>query len=97
MPMSVSWAKERLDLFGVGTDNRMYHKWWIGSWGGWEDLGPTRFNSTPMALSWDKNRLDIFDLNASVACVHKWWDGSNWGPGRTVEWENLGGVFIVTG
>jgi hypothetical protein len=41
----VSWAAERLDIFGLGTDNQMYHKYWSPStgWGpsqtGWEAIG----------------------------------------------------------
>ena len=43
----VAWAPNRLDLFGIGTDNVinvMYHKAWDGSaWHpsvtGWEGLG----------------------------------------------------------
>ena len=37
-----SWGPNRLDIFGLGQDHGMYHKWWDGStWGpsGWEPLG----------------------------------------------------------
>jgi hypothetical protein len=30
-PAAVSWAANRIDLFGVGTDGNLYHKWWAGS------------------------------------------------------------------
>jgi Repeat of unknown function (DUF346) len=48
-----SWGSGRLDIFGLGTNNSMYHKAWDGSeWvpsgTGWEDLGGT-FN-IPLAL-----------------------------------------------
>ncbi len=41
-----SWAANRLDVFVLGTDNALYHKWWNGSaWGpsvtGFESLGGT--------------------------------------------------------
>ena len=41
---SVSWGKNRIDYFVVGSDHAVYHKWWDGSqWGpsltGYEDLG----------------------------------------------------------
>jgi hypothetical protein len=26
-----SWGSNRLDIFGLGTDNQMYHKAWDGS------------------------------------------------------------------
>jgi hypothetical protein len=39
-PTVASWGPNRLDLFGLGTDNSMYHLDWDGtSWGpsvGWE-------------------------------------------------------------
>ena len=39
-PTAVSWTSERLDLFGVWTDNGVWHKAWAGSaWTPWERLG----------------------------------------------------------
>ncbi len=40
----VSWGSNRLDVFGLGLDSAMYHKWWDGSnWGpsvtDWQLLG----------------------------------------------------------
>jgi Repeat of unknown function (DUF346) len=44
-PAAVAWTKGRLDIFGLGTNNEMFHKWWDNSWGpsqtGWEALGGT--------------------------------------------------------
>ena len=89
----VSWAPNRLDIFGLGVDNDMFHNWWDRGprWGGWERLGGT-FNSPPAAVSWAPNRLDIFGLGVDNDMFHKWWDGTNWGPSRT-DWEWLGGTF----
>lgn len=96
----VSWNENKIDIFGLGTDNQCYHKWWDGSnggsvWGpslaGWEPLGG-RFNSPPVAKCWGPNRIDIFGLGTDNQCYHKWWDGSNWGPSIT-DWEPLGGTF----
>lgn len=28
---AVSWGSNRLDIFGLGTDNAMYHNWWDAS------------------------------------------------------------------
>ena len=41
---TASWAPDRLDIFGLGTDNQMFHKAWDGSnWRpsptDWEPLG----------------------------------------------------------
>ena len=30
-PAVVSWGANRLDIFGLGSDNQMYHKAWDGS------------------------------------------------------------------
>jgi hypothetical protein len=91
----VSWAADRLDIFGLGTDNQMYHKAWDGAWSpsqtGWEPLGGV-FNSPPAVVSWAPGRLDIFGLGTDNQMYHKYWDGSSWGPSQT-GWEPLGGVF----
>jgi len=31
-PAAASWAAGRLDVFVVGTDRALYHKWWNGAW-----------------------------------------------------------------
>jgi hypothetical protein len=39
-PRSVSWGPNRIDVFGVGTDNALFHMAWDGlGWSGWERLG----------------------------------------------------------
>jgi hypothetical protein len=97
----VSWGPNRLDIFGLGVDNDMFHKWWDGTnWGPsnskilWEWRGGT-FNSPPAAVSWGPNRLDIFGLGVDYDMFHQWWDGTNWGPSPTDpnRWESLGGIF----
>jgi len=79
---AVTWAPGRLDIFGLGTDDQMYHKSWEGNWGpsisGYDALGG-KFNSPPCAVAWGPQRLDIFGLGTDNAMYHKWWDG-NWGP-----------------
>jgi hypothetical protein len=92
----VSWDPNRLDIFGLGTDNQMYHKYWNGSaWGpsvtGWEALGGI-FGSAPAVVSWGANRLDIFGLGTNNSMFHKAWNGSAWLPSPT-GWEALGGIF----
>lgn len=90
----MSWASTRLDIFGLGTDNGMYHKYWTpgSGWGpsqtGWENLGGV-FNSAPEIVAWSTNRLDIFGLGTDNQMYHKAWTGSSWTSG----WKGLGGVF----
>lgn len=79
---AVTWSSGRLDIFGLGVDDQMYHKSWEGNWGpsinSYDALGG-KFNSPPCAVAWGPKRLDIFGLGTNNAMYHKWWDG-NWGP-----------------
>ena len=87
-PRVVAWAPNRLDIFVVGTDSALWHRWWDGSsWGGWESLGGI-IVSAPEVVSWNTNRLDVFALGTDHALWHRWWDGSSWGG-----WESLGGIL----
>ncbi len=92
----VAWGPDRLDIFGLGTNNSMYHKAWTGSsWypspTDWESIGGV-FNSPPSAVSWGSDRLDIFGLGTNNSMFHKAWTGSSWFPSPT-GWEGIGGVF----
>jgi len=87
-PRVVAWGPNRLDIFAVGTDSALWHRWWDGaSWGGWESLGGV-LTSPPEVVSWGTNRLDVFALGTDHALWHRWWDGTAWGG-----WESLGGVL----
>jgi hypothetical protein len=93
-PAAVSWAANRLDIFGLGTDEAMYHKAWDGSsWRpsitDWERLGGI-LRSPQSVASWAANRLDIFGLGTDKAMYHKWFD-RGWRPSIT-DWERLGGI-----
>ncbi len=90
-----SSGPNRLDIFGLGTDNRMYHKWYNGSWGpshsGWEPHGAPPggvFNSLPAVVSTGPNLLDIFCVGTANQMYHQWYNGS-WGPSQT-SWEPHG-------
>ena len=90
-------GSNRLDVFVIGTDRALYHKWWNGSAGrpsltGYERLGGVCM-SAPRAVAWGPNRLDIFVVGTDGALYHKWWNGSAWGPSLT-GFERMGGVCI---
>ena len=89
-PAVAAWGANRLDIFGLGTDNAMYHKAWTGAaWqANWEDLGGV-FDSPPAVAAWGANRLDVFGLGTDNAMYHKAWTGAAW----QANWEDLGGVF----
>jgi hypothetical protein len=87
-PTVVSWAPNRLDIFAVGTDSALWHRWWDGNaWGGWESLGGV-LQSPPSVAAWGPNRLDVFVVGTDSAMWHKWWDGNTWH-----DWESLGGIL----
>ena len=87
-PEVAAWGPNRMDVFAVGTDHAMWHRWWDGNaWGGWESLGGV-LASPPSAVAWAPNRLDVFAVGTDHAMWHRWWDGNAWGG-----WESLGGVL----
>ena len=71
---TVAWGPNRLDVFALGQDHALWHKWWNGStWGGWESLSGV-LTSPPTAVSWGSNRLDIFAIGTDNALWHRWID-----------------------
>jgi hypothetical protein len=87
-PAVASWGAGRLDVFALGNDHAVWHKWYQGGWSGWESLGGY-CNSEPAAKSWGYGRIDIFcKAGANNNLYHKWFDGG-WSG-----WENLGGNLI---
>ncbi|SFE04276.1 M28 family peptidase [Nitrosomonas sp. Nm166] len=93
----VAWGANRLDVFVLGSDRALYHKWWNGSaWGpsvtGYEAMGSV-CTSSPQVVAWGPNRLDVFVIGTDSALYHKWWNGSAWGPSVT-GYEAMGGVCL---
>jgi hypothetical protein len=98
---AVSWGPGRLDLFYVGNDNAVYHKYFdSGAWGpsmtDWESLGGEA-NSSITAVSWGPGRLDLFYVGIDNAVYHKYFDSGAWVPSVT-DWESLGGTssYFIT-
>jgi hypothetical protein len=93
--VAVSWQQNRLDLFGIGTDNAAYTRNWNGSsWSnGWTNLGGT-FDSALDAVSWGRRRIDVVGLGTNDGAYHKSYSNGNWGPSAT-GWESIGGTFIT--
>lgn len=81
-----SWQPNRLDVFGRGTDQALYHKWWDGrSWSNWENLGGV-LTSGPTVSSRRPNHLEVFVRGTNQRMYTRTWNGSRW-----VDWEDLGG------
>jgi hypothetical protein len=49
----------RLDLFGIGVDNALWHKAFDSNgWHNWQPIGGV-LTSAPSAVSWAPNRIDV--------------------------------------
>ncbi|MCJ1320397.1 hypothetical protein MMC15_005736 [Xylographa vitiligo] len=93
---AVAWSSNRLDVFGLGTNDGLYHVAWDGAeWnptqGNFDYLGGV-FLSTPVAISTGPGLLNVFGLGTDSVCYNKLFDGVNWKPSQT-DYESLGGVF----
>ena len=80
---AVSWAKNRLDVFGL-TANNLTHKYWDGyQWNPSnkkvESLG-NGLSTPPVAVTWGVDRLDLFGLDDNNVLKHQYWDGVAWRP-----------------
>lgn len=67
-----------LDLFTVGTDNRVYTAWWDASsgWHGWGVLGTLvcRPGSTVNVVCRYADHLDLFTTASDGRIMSTWWD-----------------------
>jgi hypothetical protein len=87
-PAVASWDVNRLDVFGRGVDNQLWHMYWAGAgWYGWYPHGGN-LTSDPAAVSWGPNRIDVFARGADNSMLHKFWNGASWSG-----WGSLGGGF----
>jgi hypothetical protein len=89
-PFAVGRDSQRLDLFVVNVDHRIYRRWWDPNrWSDWEDLGGEtggQVLTAPHGVSWSPDRLDLFVLGTDRAIWHKWWEGDRLGTG----WSQIG-------
>lgn len=74
-----SWGPGRLDIFAVGPDGALWHKYYDAavSWQGWSTLGAPsgiRLTSNPGVVSWGKGRIDVFIKGSDNALWHKFYD-----------------------
>ena len=91
---SVSWTKDRLDIFGYDSEHsNLTHKFWDGKQ--WNPAGSkleilgTGLTSPPLAVTWGPDRLDVFGFGSDDTIKHQYWDGTAWKPSHA-EFENLG-------
>jgi hypothetical protein len=92
-PVAVPVGEHRLDVFGIGPEDALYHWVYDASapfgtrWSSVEVLG-VGFSSTPAAVAVGDNRIDLFALGGDRGMLHIAWNGTNWSS-----WESLGGGF----
>lgn len=91
----------RLEVFGIGSDNEMFHAYQStaggGSWSSWDDLGGWFYAGVGVGTNADGS-LEVFGLGGGYAMFHVWQTtpGGAWsrnGSGDT-NWSSLAGGFI---
>ncbi|MDM0108106.1 M64 family metallopeptidase [Variovorax sp. J22R24] len=86
-----------IDLFTVGTDNRVYSAWWDGNggWRAWFAIGNLvcRPGSTVTALARYSDHIDLFTTASDGRVMSTWWDArTGW-----ANWFQLQGGIAANG
>jgi hypothetical protein len=90
-PAAVSWADGRIDVFGRGSDNALWHRSYNNSaWSSWESLSG-QFTASPAAVSWADGRIDVFGRGSDNALWHRSYNNSAWSS-----WTSLSGQLAAT-
>lgn len=86
-----------IDLFTVGTDNRVYSAWWDGNggWSNWFTIGNLvcRPGSTVTAVSRYTDHIDLFTTAADGRVMSTWWDAR----GGWANWFHVQGGVAANG
>jgi hypothetical protein len=95
---AVSRYARHLDLFTVGTDNRIYSAWWdaSGGWSNWFVLAGglvARPGSTVNVVSRLSGHLDVFTTAADGRIMSCWWDAA----GGWSTWFHVSGGIAAAG
>jgi IgA peptidase M64 len=94
---SIARYAGHLDLFTVGTDNRVYSAFWDVSsgWSTWFTLGTltARPGSTVTVVARNPDHLDLFTTAADGRTMSTWWDAN----GGWADWFQLMGGVAAPG
>jgi hypothetical protein len=85
---AVSWGEGRIDLFWIGADGALWHRWWGAT--GWSDderLGGEPA-SAPAVVSWAANEQQVFIVGRDGQLWNIYWDSRAWH-----HWVAMGGAF----
>ncbi len=83
-------ADGRIELFGIGTDNALWHIWQTApnnGWSDWASLGGSDLTKLAVTNNQD-GRIEVFARGANNELHHIWQTAPNNGWGS---WGNLGG------
>lgn len=83
-------ADGRMEVFMIGSDHALRHKWQVavnGGWSDWESLGGNLVSEPVVGMNAD-GRLEVFAIAAHRALVHKWQVAPN---GGWSDWHSLDG------
>lgn len=84
--IAVSLGRDRIDLFWVGAERDLMHRWWDGTaWSTDESLGGT-LASSPTVTSWAENEMEVFAIFQDGQMWNRYWDGAAWH-----HWLRMGG------
>lgn len=88
-PSVLNYLDQRVDFFGIGTDQAMHHFYYSNTTGhsSMESLGGS-FQSVPSAELTGADRIDVLALGMSGTLLHRACLNNTWSP----EWEDLGVV-----
>jgi hypothetical protein len=71
---------KHLDLFVIGTDNRIYSTWWDVSrgWAAWFNVsgGIGKPGGQVAAISRVTEHIDLFTVGTDGLIYSTWWDGA---------------------
>ena len=93
-PAAVSSSNGRIDVFGRGSDNALWHKWYDSAgWWAWESLsGQLAPTTGPAVSAWSSTgRLDVFVIGSDQALWHRSYANNVWST-----WESLGGQLTAS-
>lgn len=94
---SISRYSGHLDLFTVGTDNRVWSAWWdiSAGWSSWFRVGTLvcRPGSTVNVVSRYTDHLDLFTTASDGKVMSTWWDAA----GGWANWFQISGGVAAAG
>lgn len=94
---SIARYPNHLDLFTVGTDNRVWSAWWdvTTGWSGWFRIGSltAKAGSTVNVVARNRDHLDLFTTASDGRTMSAWWDvSSGWS-----NWFHVSGGIAADG